>query len=362
MEMKVRRKKDVPFRRKLAFGLLAVALALVSCQGAISTAQTPDLISTPYSFDMPLNGPVQFISSEINFGEQAPDGTVRVSTLGNPFTINFAVDGRIINISPPTSQIENPCEASQDFTRQSQEKALPYSIEDLRASVCKRYESLAKKMEMDDDQAKVFKEYMAKNTYILQDVDIQQICGGAEFGACEENGSIFISVASMSALPHETEHFWESKIPDGAYYLSDNNICIIKKYGLISFIYVDSSTGLNSSAVLTNELLAVLEEINTSPLKTSAYSPDPNSSLTGQLRQLAANHPDILKRLIPPDLNSSASLNNLAGILEDIIDNEGLQLLLSADLELQLNIQQLFGMSINNTRSESILNPIEACQ
>lgn len=352
-------KKDVPLRRKLTLGLLAIVLALTACQSVNLTTTEVVPIPTPIVETYPYKH--SFTTLQLVYSGTRPDGIAERVLLGfEDMKTTFIGNSVISNISLASYLSERPCKADPLFIEFAKEKAQPSSVEDLRETVCNHIEKVARQIGMPEEQIPGFVNMMAKKTIVVKNEDIQQICKKNE-GACFTQGNIFLSLDNINSFDHEAIHFFEDQVPDGVFYLSEKNVCMIKSNGTISFIYVDGATNINWQYFLSKELLPVLNDIKTSPMGTSTYTPDPNAQVTIKLQNIVQGIDDILKRLIPYGAFQPA-LADLANILEQIIEKNGIQELVNANDLLVLEIKKINQTTSFDGANESYLSPVDACR
>lgn len=334
--------------RIATLGLLAIVFALTSCQSINST--TTDSISSPTSTVTIYPYSRQFPTLQLAY---TSDSSERVSLGFNDMSITFIGDTVTSSLSPPPYLSERPCESDPLFIKLAGERSQPLSIEDLRETVCNKIEIVARQIEMPEEQIPGFIDMVAKQTVVIKNEDIKEVCG-KDTGACYERGNIILSLNNIQSLPHEVVHFFEDKIPDGKLYLPNNNVCMMKRNGIISFVYINNLT--NWHYFLSNELFSVLNDIQTSPMGTSRYTPDPNAQVTIELNNIAQSIDNILKMLIPHG-TLQPTLADIAKILNLIIEKNGIQELISAN--------DLLFLSRVGEQSSNLpfhLSPAEACQ
>ncbi|KKQ23447.1 MAG: hypothetical protein US40_C0015G0020 [Candidatus Roizmanbacteria bacterium GW2011_GWC2_37_13] len=351
--------KDIPLKRKLTLGLLAIVLALTACRSVNSA--TTEVISTPTPNAETYPYSRQFSTLQLAYIGVTPDGIAERVLLGfEDMDITFVGNSVISNFSPPSYLSERPCEADPLFVEAAEKNSQPFSIEDLRETVCENIESVARQIEMPEEQIPGFVNMMAQKTIVIKNEDIEQICM-KNAGACVNHGNVFLSLNSINSFPHEAVHFFENKVPDGAFYLAEKNVCMIKKDGIVSFVYVDGTTNTNWQYFLSLELLSVLSDIQKSPMGTSSYTPDPNAEVTIKLQNIAQNIDSILKALIPHG-TFQPTLADLASILSQIIENNGIPELIEANNLLARELDRVFERTSVGGINESYLSPVNTCQ
>ena len=94
---------------------------------------------------------------------------------------------------------------------------------------------------------------------------------------------------------------------------------------------------------------------------TSSYTPDPNAEVTIKLQNIAQNIDSILKALIPHG-TFQPTLADLASILSQIIENNGIPELIEANNLLARELDRVFERTSVGGINESYLSPVNTCQ